>query len=55
MGINTYVKGKGGTYSYFGIGEKYIGLISSSVNVDDESSNQIGKQAFIFTEYKSRV
>ncbi|MEG2412213.1 MAG: conserved phage C-terminal domain-containing protein [Clostridium sp.] len=37
---------EGGTYSYFGIGEKYIELISSSVNVDDEniedeSSNQV--------------
>ncbi|MEG0309199.1 MAG: conserved phage C-terminal domain-containing protein [Clostridium sp.] len=32
---------EGGTYSYFGIGEKYIELISSSVNIEDESSNQV--------------
>ncbi|MEG1256997.1 conserved phage C-terminal domain-containing protein [Clostridium sp.] len=32
---------EGGTYSYFGIGEKYTELIISSVNVEDDNSNKI--------------
>ncbi|MEG1254675.1 conserved phage C-terminal domain-containing protein [Clostridium sp.] len=34
---------EGGTYSYFGIGEKYTELITSGVNIEDDNSNKIKK------------
>ncbi|MEG1254236.1 conserved phage C-terminal domain-containing protein [Clostridium sp.] len=32
---------EGGTYSYFGIGEKYTELITSGVNIEDENSGRL--------------